>query len=159
MQIRLATPQDADAIWGLLQPVFAAAETYAIDPAVSRADALAYWMGQAACYVAEAEGRILGTYYIKTNQQGGGSHICNCGYIVGPEARGRGVAAAMCTASQDQARDLGYLAMQFNLVLASNTGAVRLWQRLGFDIIGTIPQAFDHPQAGMVDAYVMHKPL
>lgn len=158
MDIRLATPDDADGIWALLQPVFRAGDTYAIDPDISRDDALAFWMGQAACYVAFDQG-IIGTYYIKTNQQGGGAHVCNCGYVVGDAARGRGVAAQMCDHSQDAARDLGYSAMQFNLVLASNTGAVRLWGRLGFATVGTIPEAFDHPTLGLVDAFVMHKSL
>ena len=158
MDIRLATPDDADGIWALLQPVFRAGDTYAIDPDISRDDALAFWMGQVACYVACDQG-IIGTYYIKTNQQGGGAHVCNCGYVVGDAARGRGVAEQMCDHSKDAARDLGYSAMQFNLVLASNTGAVRLWGRLGFATVGTIPEAFDHPTLGLVDAFVMHKSL
>ncbi len=158
MIIRLAEQQDADAIWMLLQPVFAAGDTYAIDPAISRDDALAYWMDQpAACYVVQTDAGIVGTYYIKTNQQGGGAHVCNCGYIVGADARGQGVAAALCRASQTQARDLGYRAMQFNFVLDSNQGALHLWQKLGFDIVGTIPKAFDHPQLGLIASHVMFK--
>lgn len=157
--IRTADPADHDAIWALLQPVFAAADTYAIDPAISRADALAYWTGGAACYVVESAGQIIGTYYIRTNQPGGGAHICNCGYIVGEAARGQGLAAEMCKASQQQARALGYRAMQFNFVLESNAGAVRLWHRLGFETVGTIPDAFVHPALGLVRAFVMYKPL
>lgn len=158
MRIRLATTDDADAIWALLQPVFSTGETYAIDPDIDRGRALAYWMEQpAACYVVEGDQGLLGTYYIKTNQQGGGVHVCNCGYIVGEKAQGRGIAAAMCAASQDQARDLGYKAMQFNFVLASNHGALHLWQKLGFEIVGTIPQAFDHPKLGLVSAHVLYK--
>lgn len=160
MQIRVATEADADAIWTMLSPVFRAGTTYAIDPQITRAEALSYWMDQpAACYVAERGGAILGTFYIKTNQQGGGAHVCNCGYIVNAEAQGQGVAGQMCEASQTQARALGYRAMQYNLVLASNAGAVRLWTRMGFDTVGTIPAAFDHPQLGFVDAHVMHKTL
>ncbi len=157
--IREATSADKDAIWALLEPVFRSGETYAIDPAISRADALAYWMGGAACYVAEDQGAVVGTYYIRTNQPGGGAHICNCGYIVGDAARGRGLAGQMCEASQGQARALGYRAMQFNFVLESNAGAVRLWHRLGFETVGTIPQAFDHPTQGMVNAFVMYKQI
>ncbi|MGJ8623256.1 MAG: GNAT family N-acetyltransferase [Yoonia sp.] len=160
IRIRLAGPDDADAIWPLLRTVFRAGDTYAVDPAISRDRAIDYWVDQArAAYVAEDDGEIVGTYYIKTNQQGGGAHVCNCGYIVSPAARGRGIAALLCTHSQEQAQGLGYLAMQFNLVLASNAGAVRLWHRLGFATIGTIPDAFAHPTLGMVDAYVMHKHL
>lgn len=158
MQVRSATEADADAIWSLLQPVFRDGSTYAIDPAISREDALAYWMDlPAATYVATRDGAIVATYYIKTNQQGGGAHVCNCGYIVGEVARGQGLAAVMCEASQLQARALGYRAMQFNLVLESNAGAVRLWHRLGFETIGVIPRSFEHPKLGLVGAHVMFK--
>ncbi|MDX8348341.1 GNAT family N-acetyltransferase [Cognatiyoonia sp. IB215446] len=158
--MRLARATDADAIWPLLRDVFRASETYAVDPQISKDAALNYWMTQPrAVYVAEENGQIRGTYYIKTNQPGGGAHICNCGYIVAPEARGRGLAALMCAHSQDEARHLGYKAMQFNFVLASNEGAIRLWHRLGFETIGTIHEAFDHPQLGFVDAHIMYKSL
>ncbi len=158
--IRKAGPEDFDAIWPLLRGVFRAGETYAVDPAITKEEALTYWITTArATYVVEKDGQTLGTYYIRTNQPGGGAHICNCGYIVAPEARGQGLAAQMCEASQEQARALGYSAMQFNFVLASNAGAVRLWHKLGFQTVGTIPEAFKHPQLGMVDAFVMHKAL
>ncbi len=158
--IRKAGPEDFDAIWPLLRGVFRAGETYAVDPAITKEEALSYWITTArATYVVEKDGQTLGTYYIRTNQPGGGAHICNCGYIVAPEARGQGLAAQMCEASQEQARTLGYSAMQFNFVLASNAGAVRLWHKLGFQTVGTIPDAFKHPQLGMVDAFVMHKAL
>lgn len=158
--IRKAGPEDFDAIWPLLRGVFRAGETYAVDPAITKEEALSYWITTArATYVVEKDGQTLGTYYIRTNQPGGGAHICNCGYIVAPEARGQGLAAQMCEASQEQARALGYSAMQFNFVLASNAGAVRLWHKLGFQTVGTIPDAFKHPQLGMVDAFVMHKAL
>lgn len=160
MILRRAEPADFDAIWPLLRDVFRAGTTYAVDPAISKDDARNYWMTAArATYVAENDGCIVGTYYIRTNQPGGGAHICNCGYIVSPAARGQGLAAQMCDHSQQQARALGYMAMQFNFVLASNAGALRLWRRLGFAIVGTIPDAFDHPTEGMVDAYVMYKRL
>ena len=158
MEIRLARVADADGIWTLLQPVFRAGDTYAIDPEISRDAALAYWMDMpAATYVVTQAGAIVGTYYIKTNQQGGGNHVCNCGYIVGNAARGQGLAAQMCEASQEQALALGYEAMQFNFVLASNAGALRLWHRLGFETVGLIPKAFKHPSLGLVAAHVMFK--
>jgi RimJ/RimL family protein N-acetyltransferase len=158
MEIRLARVADADGIWTLLQPVFRAGDTYAIDPKISRDAALAYWMDlPAAAYVVTQAGAIVGTYYIKTNQQGGGNHVCNCGYIVGNAARGQGLAAQMCEASQEQALALGYEAMQFNFVLASNAGALRLWHRLGFETVGLIPKAFKHPSLGLVAAHVMFK--
>ena len=158
MEIRLARVADADGTWTLLRPVFRAGDTYAIDPEISRDAALAYWMDlPAAPYVVTQAGAIVGTYYIKTNQQGGGNHVCNCGYIVGNAARGQGLAAQMCEASQEQALALGYEAMQFNFVLASNAGALRLWHRLGFETVGLIPKAFKHPSLGLVAAHVMFK--
>lgn len=160
MEIRLFKGPDAEAVWHLLRNTFRPGDTYAVDPQIDRDDALAMWVGApAATFVVEDGGVILGTYYIKTNQQGGGAHVCNCGYITAAAARGRGIAEAMCKHSQDSARDLGYRAMQFNLVLASNVGAIRLWTRLGFDTIGQIPQAFSHPTDGYVDAFVMYKAL
>jgi ribosomal protein S18 acetylase RimI-like enzyme len=158
--IREAHEADYEAIWPIIRDVFAQGETYAVDPRISKEAARSYWMGQAVrTYVAVTDAGIVGTYYIKTNQPGGGAHICNCGYVVDPSAQGQGVARQMCEHSQKAARALGYRAMQFNFVLASNAGAIRLWHRLGFEIIGNIPDAFDHPRLGMVDAYVMYKRL
>ncbi|MEL6685959.1 MAG: N-acetyltransferase [Pseudomonadota bacterium] len=158
--IRKAGLDDFDQIWPLLHDVFRAGDTYAVDPDISKDDARAYWMTQAkATYLAENEAGIIATYYIKTNQPGGGAHICNCGYIVSPAARGQGIAAQLCLHSQDEARALGYRAMQFNFVLASNERAVRLWHKLGFETVGTIPDAFAHPVRGDVDAYVMYRRL
>ena len=158
MEIRLAKASDADGIWTLLQPVFRSGDTYAIDPQISRDASLAYWMDlPAATYVATRVGAIVGTYYIKVNQQGGGRHVCNCGYIVGEALRGQGLAAQMREASQRQALALGFQAMQFNFVLESNTGAVKLWHRLGFETVGIIPKAFRHPNLGLVAAHVMFK--
>ena len=144
----------------MLRDVFRRGDTYAVDPQITSDAARDYWMhAPDATFVAEEEGQLLGTYYLRRNQPGGGSHICNCGYIVDPQARGRGVAAAMCTHSQHQAVEAGYRAMQFNFVLASNDGALRLWEKLGFAIIGTIPQAFAHPALGYVDAHILYKSL
>ena len=158
--IRAAGPDDFDGIWPLLRDAFRAGDTYAVAPDISKEDARAYWMTQArATYIAIGDEGIIGTYYIKTNQPGGGAHVCNCGYIVSPAARGQGLAARLCAHSQDEARRLGYRAMQFNLVLASNAGAVRLWQRLGFATVGTIPEAYMHPTLGLVDAFVMYRHL
>ncbi|WP_322893402.1 MULTISPECIES: N-acetyltransferase [unclassified Yoonia] len=158
--IRRAVAEDFDSLWPILRDVFRAGTTYAVDPAINREACSDYWMTQpAATFVAHEGDRILGTYYIRTNQPGGGAHICNCGYIVAPDARGQGLAAMMCAHSQDQARAMGYLAMQFNFVLASNTGAVHLWHKLGFVTLGTIPDAFRHPDLGLVAAHVMYKAL
>lgn len=157
-EIRSARAEDAEALWPILRDVIRAGDTYAIDPGITRDRALELWMDvPRACYVAEAEGRILGTYYIKTNHAGGGSHVCNCGYMVAPDARGQGVARAMCAHSQGEAVKLGYLAMQFNLVVETNTGAIGLWEKMGFETVGRLPKAFNHPEQGLVDARVMYK--
>ena len=108
-------------------------------------------------FVFEENGKVLGTYYLKTNQQGPGDHVCNCGYIVSYAARGRGLATSMCEHSQVIARELGYKAMQFNFLASTNEGAVRLWTKLGFDTVGKLPKAFNHPSKGYVDALVMYK--
>jgi GNAT superfamily N-acetyltransferase len=109
--------------------------------------------------VAEAEGRVLGSFFVRANQPGPGSHVANAGYMTHPDAAGRGIASAMARASLDWARERGFRAMQFNFVVSSNVRAVRLWQHLGFAIVGTLPGAFQHPTLGYVDVYVMYLPL
>lgn len=156
LTVRPATGADHAAIWAILEPVFRAGETYTIDKGIARDAALAYWMAHQ-CFIAETGGDILGTYYLRPNQQGGGAHVCNCGYATARAARGRGVASAMCAHSLQTARDAGFRAMQFNFVVVTNTGAIRLWQRHGFDTVGRLPRAFDHPTEGEVDALVMHR--
>ena len=158
--IRPATPEDDDAIWRILEPTFRAGETYPIPRDVSRAEALCYWRTPGhTVFVAEDAGKIVGTYYLRANNRGGGAHVANCGYMVAPAASGRGVARAMCEHSLRQARERGFAAMQFNFVISSNTRAVRLWQRCGFEICGVMPGAFAHPELGFVDALVMFRRL
>lgn len=161
--IRPYRPDDAsdeDALWAMLEPVFRAGETYAVDPAISREDAIAFWTGAShVVWVAEADGAPLGVYYIHPNQQGGGSHVCNCGYVTAEAAQGRGVARAMLEHSLDHARSAGYAAMQFNFVVASNERAVRTWAAYGFETVGRLPGAFRHPTLGDVDALVMFRRL
>jgi ribosomal protein S18 acetylase RimI-like enzyme len=158
--IRAATADDDDAIWRVLEPTFRAGETYPLPQDVSRADALAYWRaGGQAVFVAEDAGKIAGTYYLRANNKGGGAHVANCGYVVAQDAMGRGVAAAMCVHSLDEARRLGFAAMQFNFVISSNTRALALWQRCGFAVVGRLPGAFRHPRLGAVDALVMFRAL
>jgi ribosomal protein S18 acetylase RimI-like enzyme len=161
IEIRAYQNSDWPALWAFLQPTFAAGDTYAYSPASSAADIHKAWVElPAATYVAcDAAGQLLGSYFIKANQPGLGAHVCNCGYVVAPAAQGQGVAAAMCEHSQADALARGFLAMQFNLVVASNVRAVRLWQRLGFTVVGTLPGAFKHASLGYVDALVMYKKL
>ncbi|MGB6351435.1 MAG: GNAT family N-acetyltransferase [Pseudolabrys sp.] len=160
MRIRQATASDDDAIWRILEPTFRAGETYPVSRDISRADAIGYWRSQGhTVFVADDNGTVVGTYYLRTNNRGGGAHVANCGYVVASDAFGRGVARAMGTHSLDEARARGFSAMQFNFVIASNERAVRLWQSLGFAIAGRLPGVFDHPRLGRVDAYVMLRSL
>ncbi|HTQ70761.1 MAG TPA: GNAT family N-acetyltransferase [Acidocella sp.] len=158
LTIRPATPADADAIWQILSPMIAAGDTYALPRDWTRDQALAYWLApEKQSFVAQRDGRIAGTYYLRANQAGGGAHVANCGYVTAGWAAGRGVARAMCAHSLDEARAAGFRAMQFNLVVSTNLRAVRLWQHMGFDIVGRLPGAFLHPQQGYVDALVMYQ--
>lgn len=160
LTIRPAAAADDDAIWAILEPTFRAGETYPIPRDVSRAEALAYWRTPGhSVFVAERGGRIVGTYYLRANNRGGGAHVANCGYMVAPDCRGGGIARTMCAQSLDEARSRGFAAMQFNFVIASNERAVKLWQACGFHIVGTLPGAFMHPGCGPVDAYVMFRTL
>ena len=156
LTIRPAAPDDDAAIWACLEPVFRAGETYAIEPDIGREDALAYWH-TGRVFVAEAGGEVLGSYYLRPNQRGGGAHVCNCGFVTRPEAQGRGVARAMLDHALVAAKDAGFKAMQFNFVLASNTRAVATWERAGFKVIGRIPDAFIHPKLGHIDALILYK--
>lgn len=160
MRIRPATVDDSAAIWSMIGPTIRAGETYALDPEMSEADALAYWLGpDRETFVAEEDRTIIGTYYLRANQAGGGKHVCNSGYITSPAATGRGIARMMCEHSIHQARTRGFRAMQFNFVVSTNQRAIRLWQSLGFAEVGRLPQAFHHPAQGYVDALVMFRSL
>lgn len=160
MDIRRADRTDAPAIWRIIGPTIRAGETYALDRDMTEEQALAYWLGDdRETFVAEADGQIVGTYYLRANQAGGGSHVCNCGYMTSAAATGRGVARAMCLHSIERARGLDYRGMQFNFVVSTNTRAVALWQSFGFAILGRLPQAFQHPTLGDVDALVMFRAL
>jgi GNAT superfamily N-acetyltransferase len=160
MLIRPAAATDDDAIWGIIEPVIRAGETYALDRTLSRSESLAYWTGSDhEAFVAEDAGRVVGTYFIRPNQAGGGSHVCNCGYVTAADSAGKGVARAMHEHSLHRARERGFRAMQFNFVISSNERAVRLWQSLGFEIAGRLPGAFLSPTRGYVDALVMQRAL
>jgi ribosomal protein S18 acetylase RimI-like enzyme len=158
--IRAAGPADEQAVWGILEPVIRAGETYALPRDMGRADALAYWMGaDRETFVAEASGVALGTYYLRENQAGGGAHVANCGFMTAASASGRGVARAMAAHALERAKARGFSAMQFNFVVSTNARAVRLWESFGFETLCRLPGAFAHPAAGFVDALVMFKKL
>ena len=159
--IRPALPSsDADAIWEILQPTIRAGETYTLPRDMSREDALAYWFSPGkSVFVAEGDGQVAGTYFLHANQQGGGAHVSNCGYMTAKHAYGKGVARAMCEHSLEYAKASGFRAMQFNFVVSSNERAVRLWESFGFEIVGRLPEAFLHPSLGYTDANVMFRQL
>jgi ribosomal protein S18 acetylase RimI-like enzyme len=160
LPIRECAPDDADALWDMLRPVIRAGKTYAFPMDWDRDSALGYWTQAAhAVFVAEAPEGVLGTYYLKANQAGNGDHVCNCGFVTAPAARGRGVARAMLAHALDQARGRGFAAMQFNFVVTTNIGAIALWQAHGFETVGRLPGAFRHPSEGVVDALVMYRRL
>jgi ribosomal protein S18 acetylase RimI-like enzyme len=183
LKIRSATNKDRDGIWRIFHQVVATGDTYAFDPAISRREALAYWFAPGThAYVAERQSagdgvtvagepaafsmatpvedlQIVGTYILRPNQSGGGSHVANAAFMVAPETRGQGIGRAMGEHCLSEARRFGFRAMQFNFVVSTNQSAVRLWQQLGFEIVGTLPGAFCHPQKGYVDVYVMYRSL
>jgi L-amino acid N-acyltransferase YncA len=161
ISIRHAEEHDWKTVWSILEPVFRAGETYSFPRNISENDAKNAWFSvpEAAFVAVNDSGAVCGTYYLKPNQPGQGAHVCNCGYVVGEQARGKGVAALMCKHSQEEAENRGFRSMQFNLVVSTNKGAVSLWKRMGFSIAGTLPEAFNHPAFGYVDAYVMFKQL
>jgi ribosomal protein S18 acetylase RimI-like enzyme len=162
MEIRPATPADADGIWQILEPRIRAGETYPLPVDLAREAALADWFApghDVFVALSEGAGRIVGTYYVRANQIGGGSHVANCGYMTGASTEHRGVGRAMCLHSLAEARRRGFLAMQFNFVVSTNERAVRLWQSCGFEIVGRLPGAFRHPVHGYVDAFVMFQRL
>lgn len=161
MKIRKYQESDWSQVWPIIEKVFRAGETYAFSPEITEEKAHKVWieMPQETYVATGNDGDILGTYYIKPNQPSLGSHVCNCGYIVSDSARGKGVASRMCEHSQQVAEEVDFRAMQYNLVVSTNDGAIRLWKKLGFQVIGILPKAFKSKSAGYVNALVMYKEL
>jgi len=158
--IRRAGPEDEKPVWEILREVIAAGQTYPLPRDMSRQAALAYWFSSShQSFVAVVNDKIVGTYYLRPNNEGGGAHIANCGFMTLENARGMGVARAMCAHALDQAKATGFKAMQFNFVIAGNVGAVGLWTSMGFKTLCRLPKVFDHPKEGLVDALVMFKKL
>jgi ribosomal protein S18 acetylase RimI-like enzyme len=161
ISIRRFHETDWPAVWRILRVTFEAGDTYAFSPDITEAEIHKVWVEvPSATYVAcTPDGQVLGTYFMQPNQPGLGDHVCNCGYVVAREEQGRGIASAMCEHSQSEAKSMGFRAMQFNLVVSTNDRAVRLWRKLGFSVVGTLPRSFRHLQLGYVDALVMFKEL
>ena len=160
MAIRPATNQDYDAVWKILEPMIRRGDTYTLPRDMSKQQALDYWFApEKETFVWEDNEAILGTYFVRASQHGGGSHVANCGYVTAEAAQGRGIARAMCVHSLERARDRGFRAMQFSFVVSTNDRAVKLWLSLGFKIVGRLPGAFQHPEFDFVDALVMFRSL
>jgi ribosomal protein S18 acetylase RimI-like enzyme len=160
VRIRPAIASDDDAIWRVLEPMIRAGETYPLPGDMTKTEGLAYWRSSRhEVFVAEDGSEVSGTYYLRANNDGGGAHVANCGYVVAPASAGKGIARAMCAHSIERARARGFIAMQFNFVISTNERAVRLWQACGFQIVGRLPGAFTHPRLGFVDALVMYQTL
>lgn len=160
IKIRRAGTKDDEPIWKIIEPTIKAGDTYVFDPNSTRCEMLNYWCGEDKyCYVAEVDGKVLGTFILKDNYPGLGAHVANGSFMTSPKAFGKGVGRAMGEFSISEAKRLGYEAMQFNLVVKSNERAVKLWQKLGFEIIGEIPEAFNHKDLGLVNAYIMWRKL
>ena len=160
VRIRPAMESDRDAIWNIFRVVISPGDTYAFDPAMSRRDALAYWFRSGTwTYVAESKGKVVGTYILRANQPGLGSHVANAAFMVSPQARGTGVGRQMGEHCLEEARHLGFRSIQFSFVVSTNHTAIRLWESLGFDIVATVPGAFRHSVKGFVDVHIMFRKL
>lgn len=160
IRIRTYEAHDEDDIWGIIQEVISTGDTYVFSPDSKREEMMNYWCGaDKRTYVAEIDGNIAGTFVIKSNQPGLGNHIANASYMTRKEARGRGIGTAMAEFSMAEARKLGYRGMQFNVVIKSNQRAIDLWKKLGFEVIGEIPDALRHASLGYTNAYIMFKSL
>ena len=160
LDIRLATKDDKADVWQIVKAVIAGGDTYVYSPETPKRDMLDYWFSpEKHTYVAELAGRIVATFCLKANQPGLGSHIANAAYMVSLDARGKGIGREIAEWSLDEARRLGFEAMQFNFVVKSNESAVRLWEKIGFKVVGEIPDAFQHSTLGLTNAYVMFRKL
>ncbi|RYU92605.1 GNAT family N-acetyltransferase [Emticicia agri] len=160
MEIRKAKETDYDGVWEIFSSVVQAGDTYVFSPDTSKSSLQNYWFAEVMdTFVSVENDKIVGTYFIKPNQPGLGSHIANCGYMVSPDHRNKGIGKLLCEHSLQFAKDKGYYGIQFNIVVSTNTVAIELWQKSGFRIIGTTPKGFRHKELGLVDSYIMFREL
>lgn len=161
ISIRQALPQDAEEIWALFREVIDEGDSYLLDDSTTEEEGLAYWMGEGTTtYVAvDTENRVVGAYVIRRNLPGRGSHIANASYMVAAECRGEGIGRALCADSIAEAQRQGYRGILFNCVVSTNVRAVEAWRMMGFEIVGMVPEAFNHKEKGFVNAFIMYKAL
>ncbi len=158
IEIRRANPADWEEIWPILHAVVASGDTYAYPPEIDKEEAFVAWYGpKSIVYVSLLEGIIVGTYILRPNMPGQGSHVANASFMVHPQWQGRGLGKAMGLHALEEAKKADYKAMQFNLVVSTNKEAMALWKNLGFSIVGTLPKSFRHQKLGLVDAFIMHR--
>ena len=160
MIIRKATTKDRKGVWTIFRAVIQTGDTYVFDPDTPEKDLEKHWLAPYMhTWVLEESGEILGTYILKPNQIDLGSHVANASYMVHPGHQGKGLGSMLCEHSLEQARALGFHSIIFNIVVSTNTAAVKLWEKFDFRIIGTIPEAFNHRERGLVAAYIMYRKL
>lgn len=158
--IREATKDDVDDIWKIFKLVITSGDTYVFKPETPKRDLEQHWFAETMwTFVLETDQKIVGSYILKANQLGLGSHIANASYMVHPDEQGKGYGKALCKHSLGKAKEMGFFAMQFNLIVSSNQTAIDLWKKLGFEMIGTAPKAFNHKTLGYIDAHIMYKEL
>ncbi|HEX3234575.1 MAG TPA: GNAT family N-acetyltransferase [Gemmatimonadales bacterium] len=158
LTVREIRPDEFDLVWPVFHAVISSGDTYAYSPHLTIDEARTTWTAPPArAFLAELDGTVVATYTLRPNQPGLGNHVANAGYMVAPGARGQGIAGTLCEHSIETARGAGFTAMQFNFVVSSNEGAVRLWQRCGFSIVGQVPAAFRHSERGLTDVFIMHR--
>lgn len=150
--------KDADKIWEIIHEVISLGDTWVFDPNSSKEKMLDYWFSEDKfSFVYEVDDSIAGIFFFKANQPDLGSHVANAGYMVKKEFRGQGIAEKMCRFSLEEAKKEGFLAMQFNLVLSTNKGAIKVWEKCGFQIIGTSPKAFRSINGEFIDTHIMYQ--
>ncbi|WP_306368036.1 GNAT family N-acetyltransferase [Nocardiopsis sp. CC223A] len=162
MQIRTALPADWPAIWPFLHRIVAAGDTFTYPTDLDEETARDMWLlpePDRTVVAVDGDGRVLGTAKMNRNHGGNASHIASTSYMVDPEHSGKGVGRALCEYSLDWARAAGYRGMQFNAVVEGNERAVGLYRSLGFEVVGTLPEGFDHPQRGFVGLHIMYRRL
>lgn len=160
MTIRKTTLRDYDAVWNIFYAVIQTGDTYIFDPETPVEDLQKHWFANyMQTFVAEEEGKVVGTYILKPNQIDLGNHIANASYMIHPHHQGKGIGKLLCEHSLTAAKQTGYHAIQFNIVVSTNTAAIKLWEKFGFEIIGTTPDGFRHKELGLVDSHIMYKKL